>query len=237
MEKKYSINIENDQVVSIEVDGVQYDTPDQIPNPDDRAKIEQLLSTSGQSSDFDSLLEDEVFNHDDDFPVRPADMERIAAETVQSVDRASKIILSVFFLVGVGMLTITALASLHIQRSIGKEKTAPGQVVELIARKDQKEGITYYYPVVKFTLPNGEPQRVDLSEGSHPAAYRVGDALTIAYDPEHPNHARSQSLSSTIGLWVLPAITGILGVSFLGVTLFAAWVIQSTATSESSSNQ
>jgi hypothetical protein len=233
MEKKYSINLENDEVVSVEVDGVRYEDPSQIPDPDDRTKIEQLLSQASQSSHFDSLFEDEFFKRDDNFPMRPADIERIAAETVQSVDRMTTIVLSVFSLVAVGMLTTTVLASLHIQKSIAKEKTAPGQVVEMIARKDKTEGTTYYYPVVKFTLPNGEPQTVNLSEGSYPAAYQVGDTLTIAYDPDRPSHARSQSWSSTIGLWILPAITGILGLSFLGATLFAAWIIKSTSTAES----
>ena len=44
MQKKYSINWENDEVVSVEVDGVQYDHPDQIPDPDDRAQILRLMS-------------------------------------------------------------------------------------------------------------------------------------------------------------------------------------------------
>jgi hypothetical protein len=37
---KYSVNIEDDEVVSIEVDGKLYASPDDIPEPKDREKVE-----------------------------------------------------------------------------------------------------------------------------------------------------------------------------------------------------
>ena len=41
--KRYSVNYEDDQVVSVSVDGVEYASVDDIPDPDDRAEAELLL--------------------------------------------------------------------------------------------------------------------------------------------------------------------------------------------------
>jgi hypothetical protein len=47
----------------------------------------------------------------------------------------------------------------------------------------------------------------------------VGDEVTVLYDPEHPLEARIKSFGSSALLWVLPGITGILGVAFLGAVI------------------
>lgn len=83
----------------------------------------------------------------------------------------------------------------------------------------------YYYPIVEFSLPNGTRKTVQLSEGSWPAAYEKGEEVTILYDPDKPINARIQSTSSNILKWLVPGITGILGVSFLIAAVVVGWFL------------
>jgi hypothetical protein len=215
MAKKYSINTENDEIVSIEVDGVQYDSPDQIPDPEDRAKIEMLMSKSMEDSfgdDFDKEFEEEFRQLERDsahFPI---------------------VIVAVFLTIAVIMLAIAAVSGISAGRALSKEVSAPGRVIDLVVRQYQETNQQviqeYYYPVVEFNLPSGSLRRVQLSEGSWPSAYEIGDAVTILYDPEHPNNARIKSTSSSILVWILPGVTGIVGVAFLAAALFTGWFLK-----------
>ena len=198
MAKKYSINVENDEVISVEVDGVQYDNPAQISDPDDRAKILLLMSTT---SDMDlSVAASEPF-------VLP------------------KIILPVFLGIAVLMLVIAAVSGLNTARALSREKSVPGHVVDLVVRKDSA-GKEFYYPVVEFYLPDESRQTVQLSEGNWPAAYSKGEPVIVAYDPEQPLQARINSISSTASQWTLSIITGVLAMAFVIATLFARWILK-----------
>jgi len=220
MAKKYSVNMENDEVVSIEVDGVLYKHPDQIPDPDDRAKVLQMMSDS-KDSDFDAEFDKEFENFDKEF----RELEHQSA-------KFPILIVGIFLLVAVITLTIAIVSGISAGRSVAKEQSAPGQVVEMTVRKSQggydSEGTyqapqDYYYPVVAFSLPDGTRKTVQLSEGSWPPAYEKGEQVTILYDPEKPINARIQSTSSNILKWLVPGITGFLGVAFLIAAGSVAW--------------
>jgi hypothetical protein len=58
-----------------------------------------------------------------------------------------------------------------------------------------------------------------MTEGSSAPSHEVGDEVTILYDPEHPLDARIKSFGSNALMWILPGITGILGLAFLGAVL------------------
>jgi hypothetical protein len=47
----------------------------------------------------------------------------------------------------------------------------------------------------------------------------VGEEVTVLYNPERPLDARIKSIGSAALLWVLPGITGILGLGFLGAVM------------------
>jgi hypothetical protein len=215
VEKKYSINTENDKIVSIEVDGVRYDSPDQIPDAEDRDKIEMLMSKSVE----------------DDFG---ADFDKEFEEEFRQLERDSRrfpiLIVGIFLAIAVIMLAIAAVSGISTSRAHAREKSAPGHVVDLVVRasqvSDQQESSEFYYPVVEFRLPDETLQTVQLSEGSWPPAYGKGDAVTILYDPQQPHNARIQSTSSTILAWILPGITGIVGVVFLAAALFTGWFLK-----------
>ena len=53
-------------------------------------------------------------------------------------------------------------------------------------------------------------------EDDEPVSYEVDGVL---YDPEHPLEARIQSMGSSLLMWILPGITGILGLAFLGAVI------------------
>jgi hypothetical protein len=208
MAKKYSVNVENDEVVSMEVDGIEYQDPDQIPDEADREKILELISQSGDEGFGDAF--------DQEFEAEFQALERQTA-------KAPKIIVSVFLGIAALMLVIALVSTVSTIRRLSRETSAPGQVVDMTVRQsyDSETKVTneYYYPVVEFTLPDGTPKRVQLSEGSWPPEYEIGQPVTVLYDPGKPLNARIRSGSSTMLQWILPGITGIVGVAFLGITL------------------
>lgn len=223
MAKKYSVNMENGEVVSVEVDGVIYASPDQIPDPEDREKILQLMSGSTEDS-FEAEFDKEW----EDFDKRFKEVEKQPAKFPIAI-------VGIFLFVAVIMLAVAVISAVSTSRAVAKEQNAPGQVVDMTVRKSQggydSQGTyqapqDYYYPVVEFSLPDGTRKTVQLSEGSWPPAYEIGEQVTVLYDPGKPINARIQSTSSNIMMWLLPGITGTLGVVFLIVSVSIWWFLR-----------
>jgi hypothetical protein len=217
MQKKYSINWEDDRVASVEVDGVQYGTPDQIPDPEDREKVEQLISRSTGQADADF---DKEFGKDFD---------KEFEEEFRELERQSKkfpnIIILIFLSVAILSLVIAAILAFSTTRTLLSEKSTPGYVVDLVSRRDSS-GNEYFYPLVEFDLPDGSRQRVQLAQGSWPAPYELGQAVTVLYNPAQPRQARIKGPDDTIIMYIGALITGFVGLVFLGVTLFARWLLK-----------
>jgi hypothetical protein len=214
MAKKYSVQVENDEVVSVEVDGVTYKNPDEITDEEDREKIQKLISrTTGEDAD-------DAFDKDFDEETK---------EAFREMDRQTsilpKILLAIFLGVALINLVIAAFSSYSSVQTLGREESTPGQVVNLVVRTSQDsqtgEVTDFSYPVVEFTPPGKQLQRVQMSEGSSPPDYAVGDAVTVLYDPIHLRDARIKSTSSGLLLWILPGITLIVGLAFA----FAAFMV------------
>ncbi|MCC6261897.1 MAG: DUF3592 domain-containing protein [Anaerolineales bacterium] len=198
--KKYSINWEDDFPSSYEVDGIRYENLEDVPDESDRRKLE-AMSNSAFMADIHTEIEDQE----------------------QSAFTAEKIILWVFSGVAILMLGIALFSSFGVIKKISKEESTFGRVIDMIVKvqyttiENSAEQIAekYYYPVVEFNSIDGRYHSVQLIEGSNPAAFEIGDEVTVLYDPEHPLNARIKSFGSSMLMWVLPGITGILGVSFL----------------------
>jgi hypothetical protein len=90
----------------------------------------------------------------------------------------------------------------------------------------------YAYPVVEFTASDGRLRSVQMSEGSWPPSHEVGEEVTVRYDPEHPLEARIESFGGNALMWILPGITGILGLGFLGAVLVVRAVMSPKETDE-----
>lgn len=198
--KKYSINWEDDFPSTYEVDGVQYENLEDVPDESDRRKL-QAMSDASFMADINAEVEAQRKNS-------------IAPE---------KIVVWAFSGVAAILLAIALFSSFGVISKVSKEESADGRVVDMIMKVqyytdeygNQLPPENFYYPVVEFRSEDGRGHSVQLTEGSSPASYEVGEDVTVLYNPEHPLEARIKSASSTLLQWVLPGITGILGVSFL----------------------
>lgn len=126
----------------------------------------------------------------------------------------------IFLGVAVLMLVIATITSINTARMLARETSTQGYVTALVIRTDA-DGDLFYYPVVRFVLPDDSRHTVQTDAGSSPPAYSVDDAVTVRYDPEHPDQARIDSFAGVLSLWIAPLVTCILGVAFLLATLFA----------------
>jgi hypothetical protein len=199
MSKRYAVHEENGAVVAVVVDGVRYATPDDVPDPDDRARVRLLMAGSPP----------EVPE-----PVgRPFPVERV--------------VFLVFAGVAVLMLAVAVITGVVAGRAQARERFAPGRVVALTGRTvevpressdpdGRRGGVAreFFYPVVEFELPDGTRKSVQTAEGSWPPAYEAGEAVTVLYDPERPTDARIASTSGTLLRWTWTLVTGVLGLAF-----------------------
>lgn len=215
MPKKYSISWENDEPVSFEVDGVAYESIDDVPDEEDREKLTAMMDSS-----IEQQFEQEFRDFDKEFK---KDWEA----NKKSSARAEKIILGVFTGVALLMLLIAFVSSASAILKINREESAPGRVVEIIQRREyvnEQDRVVqdYYFPVVEYTSNDGRFHSVQMTEGSSAPSHEVGDEVTVLYNPERPLEARIKSFGSSALMWVLPGITAILGLGFLG----AVWAVR-----------
>ncbi len=216
--KTYSINWEDDEPVSFEVNGVQYESLEDVPEETDRLKLEAMMDAA-ETAEFD------------------AEFEKVNQEIEQNQGIAiEKIILPIFTGIAVLMLLIAGIASVSNIRKISREESTPGRVTDVrmeryYANEEDRIVQEFYYPVVEYVASDGRRRELKMSEGSSSPEYEVGDEVIVRYEPDHPIKARIQSLSSSIGMWILPGITGILGISFLIAVIVVMKVLASTSES------
>lgn len=223
--KKYSINWENDEPVSFELDGVVYTSLDQIPDEADREKLTAMLDGS-----LDQQFEKELRDFDEEFK---KDWEAHKKSSL----KAEKLILGAFTGVAVLMLLIAFVSSASAISKMGREESAAGRVVQVIERREylnEQDRIIeeYYYPVVEFVSQDGRSHSVQMTEGSSAPSHDVGDEVTVLYNPERPLEARIQSFGSSALMWILPGITGILGLAFIGGVIVVRKLMPSTEDSQ-----
>ena len=212
MAKKYSFQMEDDRVISVEVDGVSYPSPEDIPNPQDRQKLRTMIARAAEAGSEEET--DEAFERQFQSDLR--ELEKQSATL-------PRLLGGIFLAIAVIALAVCAYSAYGAWQTARREVSAPGRVVDLVERssRDSKTGAVtvFSYPVVEFTASNGQAQKVQTSEGSYPPAYSAGDAVTVLYDPQQPREARIKSFSSDLMLWLLPIITGVVGTAFGGVAL------------------
>lgn len=210
--KKYSINWEDDLPVSFEVNGVKYESIEDVPNEGDRRKLEAMLNSS-----FDADFNDAEFEQ------LRKDTERIRKFPIE------KVILWIFSGVAAIMLFVAGISTLGAVSKINKEVSATGNVIDMIERREyvnEQDRVVreYYYPVIEYISNDGKSHTVQLTEGSQTPSYEIGDEVTVLYDPEHPLDARIDSFGSSALMWVLPGITGVLGSAFL-MAVLVVWKV------------
>ena len=205
--KKYSINWENDEAQSFEVNGVTYESLDDVPDWKDRDKLAAMLHAS--SDDEEVKFDEKEFE------------ELRKAADGPTMERW---VLGGFTAIAVIMLLVTIVSIFSNIQKILKEESVPGVVVDVVKRRElinEENDIVrdFYYPVIEFVPSDGHKRSLQVNEGSDSPFYEKGDEITVLYDPEHPLDARIKSASSNALMWVLPSITGILGIAFAGAVL------------------
>jgi hypothetical protein len=222
MPRKYSINWQDDEPISFEVDGLVYENLEQVPDEADRAKLEAMVNGS-----MEQQFEKEFKDFDKEFQ---KDLE----EHKKTAVRAEKVILEIFTGGAILMLLIAAASSANAMLRMSREERAPGRILEIVRRREyvnEQDRVVqdYYFPVVEFVSEDGHHHTVPMTEGTSAPLHEVGDEITVLYDPEHPLDARIQSFGSSALMWVLPGITGILGLGFLGAVLAVRKFLQPAA--------
>ena len=199
MEKNYSVNRQTNGTVIYEIDGALYDSLAQVPDNADRAVLAAMQESPKERAPEEDR---ETFRG----------MKRVlAADTA----RTRMIVLFVFGSIAVIMLLVAAVSSYDAFVRSNIEERASGIVVETVEQAGDEDTV-FSYPVVAFTDRDGQSHTVQVPEGSSPPEWSAGDAVTVLYDPANPQSARIDSWSSTLLLWLLPGITGIAGIAFLG---------------------
>lgn len=199
MEKNYSVNRQKNGKVIYEIDGALYDSLGQVPDEADRAVLAAMQDRPAErdpEKDWEAIR-----------GMRSA----LAADAA----RIRMILLFVFGGIAVIMLLVAAVSSHDAFVRSNIEERAPALVVDTVEQAGDEDTV-FSYPVVAFTDRDGQSHTVQVPEGSSPPEWSAGDAVTVLYDPANPQSARIDSWSSTLLLWLLPAITGIAGTAFLG---------------------
>jgi transcription antitermination factor NusG len=217
MAKKYSINWENEEPTSFEVDGVLYESFDDVPSNKDKNKLAAMMHAAAEEDAFEEVKFDE----------KEFEELRKAAEN----PTMERWVLGGFTGIAAVMILVAVIASfLNIQKIV-KEESAPGRVVDVVVRRElvnEENDIVrdFYYPVIEFVAIDGHKRTVQLSEGSDSPYYEKGDEITVRYDPDHPLDARIKSAGSNALMWILPGITGILGIAFAGAVFVVKKVME-----------
>ncbi len=199
MTKKYSIQWNDDQLSSITINGIRYDGLDDIPDENDREKIMELMLQRPE------------------FPIE---------RSTPSGPDLSKFMLPLFLAIALLMLVISVLTGIQTARNLANEVSISGTVVALTERSDEN-GNDYYYPVVAIVLPDGQTRSIQISEGSWPPAYSVGDQVTVLYGNERPTSARIQSGEGSLLQWTWTVVTGFLALAFFLASLLVRWILKS----------
>ena len=120
-----------------------------------------------------------------------------------------------FIAVAVITLTISFFVYRHVHGFVQSASRAQATITKLTERRDHDSDIVYY-PVFTFKDSKGQTHEIDSSSGQYPPAYKVGDTVTVLYQPEQPENAK---LDSFFDIWGWAAMLGGFGVLDLVVGL------------------
>jgi hypothetical protein len=202
MAKKATVRLQEDDAVSVEIDGRRYASLDQISSPKARARVRRSMQQflSGKDAADWSL--------DGSPPSRPP-----------------MAIFWLFLSIAVAALLAAGFSAAWTARAVLREQSAQGVVVNFVRREDSG-GWVYTYPVVEYSLPGYGRVTVQIPEGASSPAYTIGEPVTVLYDPGRPDVARIRSVGGMIERWTLAFIFGVLGLAFLAGAFFTRWILK-----------
>lgn len=98
-----------------------------------------------------------------------------------------------------------------IRGFVAGAQTAQGRVVELALAGSGRS------PVVTFTAPGGREVTFRSLNASNPPAHRVGETVTVLFDPVAPD--RGPRIQSVSEVWTPVLVFSLMGLLFCGVGL------------------
>jgi hypothetical protein len=119
---------------------------------------------------------------------------------------------------GMGTLFLGgALISAHFtQKFLRTSLTAQGRVVALRPVRSGQHNSLTYAPVFRFDVPGTHFSTVVSNTSSSPPAFKVGEVVTVHYQPGHPEKAVIDSFGQ---LWLGDLVFGISGAMAIGIGL------------------
>ncbi|MFC1878813.1 DUF3592 domain-containing protein [Chloroflexota bacterium] len=121
-------------------------------------------------------------------------------------------------LMGGALLIGAVFAAFYQRRKFAGRQPAEGQVIELVREMFNPGSPGIYCPVVRFAAPSGEEIEFKSEHGSRPSMYKVGQKVTVLYDPANPEQAE---IRSKVGRWLVPAVMTFIGLGLMCGGCFA----------------
>jgi hypothetical protein len=124
---------------------------------------------------------------------------------------------------GMGTLFLGgALISAHFtQQFLRTSVTAQGRVVGLKQVRSGTHNSLTYAPVFRFDVPGTHFSTVVSNTSSSPPAFKVGEVVTVHYQPGHPEKAVIDSFGQ---LWLSEVVFGTCGAISIGIGLLILFV-------------
>lgn len=128
--------------------------------------------------------------------------------------KAVRLVLSIFFIIGLGLCAGGVLAARHTQRFIQAAATSQGVVVENLRSFSvaRRHSAWIYYPRIRFRTANRQEIDFVSKLGTSPPAYRTNEIVTVLYDPFQPHNAAVRGFMS---LWFSTTVLLGLGLAFM----------------------
>lgn len=104
-----------------------------------------------------------------------------------------------FIVIGVGVVGLGVKFWFDSQRFLARAVRTSGLVVDMKrswSRTGTGGSSTIYYPIFRFTGPDGQGIVQKSRAGSSHPSLRPGDAVTVLYDPQKPSDARIDSVQT-----------------------------------------
>lgn len=113
-----------------------------------------------------------------------------------------------FLLTGMFLSFVGLRLLIRYHRLKKKGSQATGVVKEIIA-SDHFDGLVLYFPILEIITAAGETVRVKSSIGCNQHQYKIGDQVTVLYDPDNPQKAEIKSTSKFQKYSIIILLAGI----------------------------
>jgi hypothetical protein len=111
---------------------------------------------------------------------------------MQFLKLALKIAGSGIIIIALAVLSVSFSTFCHTQKFLKSASRTQGTIVKL-----DDEG-REAYPVVMFHDSRGQEHEIESTAGQNPPAYRIGEAVTVLYQPDKPENAK---LNTFFDIW------------------------------------